>query len=400
MLRVFCILCGCFVALAPALSARPPDVLRSIGAIPANLAGRFRGAIGFQQSASGQYFVFDRGGHTVFGIDEDRTGVWEIVQIGPEAGKIIDPTAFSVEPNGSFVVADAPNKRERVQIFSSAGFRVGGFILPGRARNRVVLGGIVLNGIGSLQYTGTSILMSQPDHGALISEYTLAGGVNRTFGALRRTGHEDDPELHLALNSGLPLVDPHGGFVFVFQTGEPVFRKYDQSGRLIFERHIEGREIDETVAKQPTTWPKRKTDEGEIPLVTPIVRTAAVDPAGNLWVSFVVPYTYVYDRDGDKIRTVQFRAAGILSPASLFFGRKGHLLVTPGLYEFEWSGGAGGSRGLMGRPACPPYPPYLPRRSPSLRAAPAAAAPPAGTARRSATGSTDTSLCRRCCSRR
>ena len=106
----------------------------------------------------------------------------------------------------------------------------------------MVLGGVVLNGIGSLHYTGTSILMSQPDHGALISEYALNGGVNRTFGALRRTGHEDDPEVHLALNSGLPLVDPRGGFVFVFQTGEPVFRRYDQTGKLIFERHIEARD--------------------------------------------------------------------------------------------------------------------------------------------------------------
>jgi hypothetical protein len=213
----------------------------------------------------------------------------------------------------------------------------------------VVLGGLVLNGIGSLQYTGTSILMSQPDHGALISEYTLAGGVNRTFGTLRPTGHEDDHELHLALNSGLPLVDPQGGFVFVFQTGEPLFRKYDHAGRLVFERHIEGREIDEVVAKQPTTWPKRKTDEGEIPLVTPMIRTAAVDPAGNLWVSFVVPYTYVYDRDGDKIRTLQFRAAGIVSPASLFFGQKGRLLLTPGLYEFETGPGGAGRPGGSGR---------------------------------------------------
>jgi hypothetical protein len=349
ILRVICVLCGGLLVFAPALSARRPDVLRSVGAIPANLAGRFREPVGFQQSSSGQYFVFDRRAHTVFGIDQEETSVWEIVQIGPEAGRIIDPIAFSVEPNGTFVVADAPNNRERIQIFTPAGFRIGGFTLPGRARNRVVLGGLVLNGIGSLQYTGTSILMSQPDHGALISEYMLAGGVNRTFGTLRPTGHEDDHELHLALNSGLPLVDPQGGFVFVFQTGEPLFRKYDHAGRLVFERHIEGREIDEVVAKQPTTWPKRKTDEGEIPLVTPMIRTAAVDPAGNLWVSFVVPYTYVYDRDGDKIRTLQFRAAGIVSPASLFFGQKGRLLLTPGLYEFETGPGGAGRPGGSGR---------------------------------------------------
>jgi len=72
-----------------------------------------------------------------------------------------------------------------------------------------------------------------------------------------------------------------------------------------------------------------------LPLVIPTIRTAAVDTAGNLWVTFVVPYTYVYDRDGDKIRTLQFRAAGITAPNSLFFGPKGRLLVTPGLYEFD-----------------------------------------------------------------
>ena len=42
-----------------------------------------------------------------------------------------------------------------------------------------------MSGIGSLQYTGTSILISQPDTGALITEYTLAGGVNRSIGTLR-----------------------------------------------------------------------------------------------------------------------------------------------------------------------------------------------------------------------
>ena len=322
-------------ASAAALRALAADVLRSTGAIPAYLVAGFHEPIGFQQSASGQYFVFDRRAHTVYGIDEARTSVWEIVTIGPEAGRIIDPTAFSVEPGGTFVVADAPNNRERIQIFSSAGLRIGGFTLPGRARPRVVLGDLVLNGIGSLQYTGTSILMSQPDDGALVSEYTLSGGVNRTFGTLRRTGHEDDAELHLALNSGLPLVDPTGGFFFVFQTGEPMFRKYDRTGALLFERHIEGREIDDLVARLPSTWPSRHTADGEMPIVSPTIRAAAVDATGHLWVSFVVPFTYVYDRDGEKTRTVQFRAAGIMTPGSLFIGREGRLLITPGLYEFN-----------------------------------------------------------------
>src|SRR5262249_27342717 len=157
---------------------------------------------------------------------------------------------------------------------------------------RVVIDNAVLNGIGSLQYTGTTILMSQPDTGALVTEYALSGAVNRTFGHLRRTGHEDDRELHLALNSGIPLVDPRGGFYFVFQTAERVFRKYDAAGQLLFERHVEGREIDALIAGLPNKWPTRKTDDGEMPLVTPTIRAAAVDGNGNLWIAFVVPYTY------------------------------------------------------------------------------------------------------------
>ena len=326
-------LCGFFFFVI-SVTALTPEILRSSGAVPAHVAGQFREPAGFQQSASGQYFVFDRRAHTVFGLDAQQSSAWEIVRIGGEPGRIIDPTAFAVEPDGSFVVADAPNNRERVQIFTPAGFRIGGFLLPGRLKARVMIGNAVLNGIGSLQYTGTSILMSLPETGALITEYELNGGVRRTIGRLRRTGHEDDPELHLALNSGIPLVDPAGGFFFVFQTGEPVFQKYDAAGQLVFERRIQGREIDAVVAGLPTKWPTRRTLDGELPLVTPTIRTAAVDGDGQLWIAFTVPYTYVFDREGDRVRTVQFRAAGVVTPGSLFFGKNHRVLVTPGLVEF------------------------------------------------------------------
>ena len=354
-------LCGwlALFLLSPALTALAPDVIRSTSAVPAHIAGRFREPAGFQQSASGQYFVFDRRGHTVYGLDAEQSSSWEIIQIGAEPGRIIDPTAFAVAPNGTFVVADAPNNRERIQIFSAPGGRIGGFLLPGRLKTRVAIDNAVLNGIGSLQYTGTTILMSQPETGALVAEYDLQGGVNRTFGSLRRTGHEDDRELHLALNSGIPLVDPGGGFVFVFQTGEPVFQKYDRSGHLVYERHIEGRDLDPYLAALPTAWPKRKTGDGEVPLVRPTIRTAAIDREGRLWIAFVPPFTYVYDSDGDKIRTVQFRGAGIISPVSLFFGSNDRVLVTPGLYEFK-AGGAGQAGGE--RPVSPIQPilPILP----------------------------------------
>jgi hypothetical protein len=143
--------------------------------------------------------------------------------------------------------------------------------------------------------------------------------------------------LHLALNAGIALPEPDGGFYYVFIAGPPAFRKYDANGQLIFERAIQGREVDATVAAIPDEWPKRSIDGTEIPLVAPTVRTAAVDPNGRLWVSFVVPFTYVYDREGEKIRTVQFRAAGLVAPSSLFLlpdARPGHawlLRVSPGI---------------------------------------------------------------------
>src|SRR5712691_10880226 len=321
--RGLCILCG-FCLVTTSVAALKPDVLRSSAAVPAHVAGRFREPTGFQQSSSGQYFVFDRRAHTVYGLDAQRASSWEIIQIGAEPGRIIEPTAFAVEPNGTFVVADAPNNRERIQIFTPAGFRIGGFLIPGRVKTRVMIENAVLNGIGSLQYTGTSILMSQPETGALITEY--------------------------ALNSGIPLVDPNGGFFFVFQTGEPVFQKYDAAGQLVFERHVEGREIDLLVGRLPTQWPTRHTSEGELPLVTPTIRTAAVDRTGRLWIAFVVPYTYVYDGDGDKTRTVQFRGAGPIAPNSLFFGKNGQVLVTPGLFEFDGErAGQAGQAGEAGR---------------------------------------------------
>src|SRR5207244_4107486 len=83
-----------------------------------------------------------------------------------------------------------------------------------------------------------------------------------------------------------------GGFFLVFLTGQPMFRKYDANGKLLFERHIEGREIDDLLAAQPTKWPTRRVEDREVPFVQPMVRTAAVDPQGQLWVSMLVPYTY------------------------------------------------------------------------------------------------------------
>ncbi len=312
------------------------ETLTATGGLPAHIAGVFQEPTSFQQAKTGRYYVFDRRAHAVYGIDPDADAPIKLIQIGSEEGRILRPSAFDLEAESSFVIADAPDGRERVQVFDGNGNRIAGFFLPGRNAVRVTLGTLVLNGVGSVQYTGRSILINQPETGSLVTEYSISGNLVRTFGTLRATGREAERDLHLALNVGLPVINPRGGFYFVFQTGVPMFRAYDRNGTLLFERHVEGPEVDPLVAAIPAVWPRRQTPEGELPFVMPNIRTAAADADGSLWISLMPPVTYVYDTRGDKKRTVQFKAAaGVLAPVGLSFSPTGRLLVAPGCYEFR-----------------------------------------------------------------
>jgi len=324
-----------FVAVAAPLAALPLEVLRSIGGLPPHIVGLFEGASDFQRAADGTYYVFDRRGHAIYTVDAGRQNARKIIEIGGEEGKIIQPSGFDISREGRIVVADVPRLQQRIQTFDAQGTRVSGFFLPGQPAARVTVGNLMLNGASSIQHTGSTLLISHPESGALFTEYSVGGTAQRSIGRLRPTGFEDDRQLHVAMNAGLPLVDPTGGFYYVFITGVPLIRKYDQGGTLQFERHVEGRELDSYLAAQPTRWPRGQVEDRTVPFVTPSVLAAAVRANGELWISLAVPFTYAYDKDGDKIRTVQFQAAGLLAPTSLSFALDGHLLVTPGCYEFD-----------------------------------------------------------------
>jgi hypothetical protein len=321
----------------PARGGIPVEILRSVDALPPHVTGTFREPGAFVRVRDG-YLVFDRRGHTVFSVPASRQTATPIVSVGPEEGRLVQPVAFSVASDGSFVVADAPVGRERVQLFAQDGTRLRGFVLPRPVEPLVQFGGLVLNGVGSLQYDGESIYVNDPRNGSLVTVYSVDGVPQASIGRMRPTGFEtSDPDLHRALNTGLPVVDPRGGLYFVFQTGEPRFRKYGADGTLHFERAVQGRELDALIAAQPTEWPSRASRSRELPLVQPVVRTAGVDGSGQLWIAFTIPFTYVYDADGDKRRVVQFSAAGTMAPSSLSFSANGLLLVTPGCYVFETS---------------------------------------------------------------
>ncbi len=305
-----------------------------MGGLAAHLAGAFEEIAACQVSPAGEYLIFDRRAHAVYTVARGAEAPTRILQIGAEKGRILMPTAFDSAADGSFVVADAPGTQQRLQFFMPTGAELGGFTLPGRGVPRFVLGNLPLAGLASLEYTGERVLMSQPDVGALMIEYLLSGTVLRTFGQLRATGQERDPLVHIALNVGIPLLNPKGGYYYVFLSGVPLFRKYDALGTLVFERHVEGVEIDPYLGRMPTSWPRRREGGTDIPIVPAIVRAAGVDREGNLWISLVAPYTYVYDPSGDKRRTLQFRGAGIIAPTHFFFTRDRRVIVSPGCYAF------------------------------------------------------------------
>ena len=321
--------------LAAAPGQSDVEVLAASGALPVHIAGRFREPLAFVQAQSGEYVVLDRRAHEVFVIDAQKRAATRILEIGIARGQLFSPGTLAISPDDIIAIADGPGGEPRVQYFSLTGSLIGEFRLRDPVAPRLAIGPLVLNGVGSLQFAGRTFLLNQPETGALISELDNRGRSVRQIGPLRRTGHEADRDVHLAFNVGLPLVDPTGGFFFVFQTGAPMFRKYDATGGLVFERHIEGIEIDQDIQSLPSTWPRRDGPPGQrYPIVPPLVRTAAVDASGQLWVSLTRPYTYVYNARGDKTRTVQFRGAGVIEPQSLFFTRDGRLLVTPGCLEF------------------------------------------------------------------
>ena len=322
--------------LAP-VSALDVETLRSVAGLPPHIAGSYEEPIGFEQSQDGTYYVFDRRGHAVHVVDKGRTTSRKLVDIGQEPGRIIQPAGFDVAADGRFVVTDVPRSQQRIQTFDGAGSRIAGFTLPGEPASRIVFGGLMLNAAATVQLAGRSLLLSHPESGALFTEYSAQGYSIRSIGQLRATGFESDPDVHIAMNAGLPLLDPTGGYYYVFVTGRPVFRKYDARGEVVFERLIQGREMDALLSVQPTEWPRRRVQDRAVPVVTPIIRAAAVNANGELWLSLGVPVTYVFDHSGDRIRTVQFVGGGVVSPTSLSFAPNGRLLVTPGCYEFEIS---------------------------------------------------------------
>lgn len=337
VLPVSSLLLFTFASLCPVPSDLLPSPERLVAAraLPPEIAGKFRDLADLRQSAEGGYYAFDRMSHSVHRIDAAWTTVTRLVAIGQAKGELLQPSAFDSAAD-IFAVSDAPFGLDRIQIFYKDGTPLDAFQPRERSLPRITFGSAVMNGAGSLALTQDSVLLSEPDSGWLVSEYGINGTLKRSFGQLRATGHEGDADVHIGLNTGVPIPAGDGETWFVFQAGVPLLRKYNRAGQLVFERHIEGVELDPIVQSLPSIWPRHRVGaDRELPLIMPNVQAAAVAPDGSLWIATTMPYVFVFDRNGDKTRVVELEGAGTINPTSLAFSREGRLIVTPGGYEFD-----------------------------------------------------------------
>ncbi len=206
------------------------ETLRPVSGLPARVMASFDDPRGFVETGTGDALVLDAGAQALYRVAPNASRADRVVSVGLADGHIFRPTALTLGPADLVAIADQPNAYDRVQYFDADGRRVGGFYVPHVPQDRLRVGPVVLNGVGSLQFGRQSFFFNLPDTGALLTEADTDGRPIRSFGTLRPTERDADLPLVRALNTGVPLIDPTGGFYFVFQTGVPMFRKYNAQG--------------------------------------------------------------------------------------------------------------------------------------------------------------------------
>ena len=276
---------------------------------------------GYGRVPDGPAYVFDRRGHSVHTVNPGDRSVRTLVAIGGEPGRLLEPSAFDVAADGSFAVADAPGGRERIQVFGPAGIRIGGFTRAGRTAARVAIGSLVLSGVGSLVYTGPTVVLSGSDTGWLLTVHAARRAYPQHRPAPR---HRPRRRSRTAPRAERRSRAPRWGTAASSSSSSPARRPSagtSAPGEMMFERVIQGRDLEsDPVAVLPQRWPPAPSvcaggAAGRRQSSAPRLSIRE----GALWVSFVLPFTYVFDADGEKIRTVQFRAAGVVAPSSLTF---------------------------------------------------------------------------------
>jgi hypothetical protein len=270
----------------------------------------------------GKYFVTDFKSNSVLIINEKMEVGGGIGRIGSGPGRLFRPGGIDVASDGTIFVEDGGN--QRVEQFNENGNYVGEF--PTTNHEGFAVG------------KQKEVYLGQPEEGHLITVYSATGKKLRSFGQLKKfsqeygpTFAEQDDQYAVAVNRVRLSVDGHGDLYVSFML-LPLLQKYSPDGKLLFERRIEGTEIDElkeAIRRSKYLSTGRDGVDARIIALDPVI-----DQAGeHIFVPLIDGSVYVADMSGRRLcllhPQVQLKSGQTFYPFIAGLGARGELLVTP-----------------------------------------------------------------------
>lgn len=269
-----------------------------------------------------KYFLTDIEGNRLLVINRNMEVERNFGRIGSGPGRLFHPGYLDVGGDGTVFVEDGGN--ERIVKFDQSGHYTGEFRVN-------AFQGMAVD-------TQDHLYLGQPEEGSLITVYSSAGTRLRSFGQLKKYSeiygesfHDKDSSYNVALNR-VRLATDKDGYLYVSFMITPLIQKYAPDGTLMFERRLEGPEIDRLMdAIQKRRYIATKSDGVDVRI---IALDPVIDPAnGNIMVPLVDGSIYVTDREGNKVSLLRpawaNRGDGTFRPFVAGLGANGEFMATP-----------------------------------------------------------------------
>ena len=269
-------------------------------------------------SHGGLYVVSERTRNSLLVINERSEIVREISGIGSAPGRLFRPGHLDVSADGAVYVQDGGN--ERVQSFDLEGRYLGGFTTT--------------TFIGFAAGAGGEVFLGQPERGRLVTVYSRDGQVLRSFGALKKLSEvygpglpEDDEKWRNAINR-VKLTSTEDGGVLVSFMLAPFIQKYTREGELVFERRLEGPEVDRLteLVLSPESGGNLTISTDGFPEHVMSLEAVSL-PGGEINVLLTDGSVYVADAEGRKVRVLRPKAEGSLTPDMVGLSPGGETVV-------------------------------------------------------------------------
>jgi DNA-binding beta-propeller fold protein YncE len=269
-------------------------------------------------SHDGLYVVSERSRNSVLVIDGQLSVRKVIGGIGSGPGRLFRPGHLNVASDGVIYVQDGGN--ERIQSFDFDGHFLGGFQTT--------------QYMGFAAGAGGEVYLGQPERGALVTVYSRDGRVLRSFGKTKTLsevyGTEQaarDEQFRNAINRVHLTVDADGSVLVNFALA-PILQKYTRQGELVFERRLEGPEVDALTQEVLSEFGGQHLVMSLDGFPERLMSLEAVAlPGGEINVVLIDGSIYVADAEGRKVGIVRPRARQKFTPEMTGVSPAGELML-------------------------------------------------------------------------